>query len=80
MQFTGLLDKNGQEIYEGDILEVEENKGEVSYSVPGGRWFLRPKGGGRGFSFVDLALHEWEVIGNIYENPDLLQKSGENKS
>lgn len=71
MQFTGLLDKNGKEIYEGDVCQgnytgsssvVHRNK--VVWSEAGAS-----------FSFAGTALWLWEdfkVIGNIYENPELL--------
>lgn len=68
MQYTGLKEKNGKEIYEGDIFRItryppENNKVEF-YE---GCYHLEPHG---------LDLFEWyeqgEVIGNIYENPELL--------
>ena len=75
MQFTGLLDKNGKEIYQGDIMEIPfDEKGKVFEVVwaKDGWW-------ANGYSHFDWDLKdtvEWEkgkVIGNIYENPELLK-------
>lgn len=65
MQYTGLKDKNGKEIYEGDILD---GKLEVSFK-DGMFGFFSPT------HFIGLNLlpiNFREVIGNIYENPELL--------
>ena len=72
MQFTGLLDKNGKEIWEGDVVRYENkylDVFEVRYNAGS---FLQHGGDGR----VDDIWCEWdkvEVIGNIYENPNLLE-------
>lgn len=71
MQYTGLTDKNGQEIYEGDILKSEKyGNGEVKWE----------NGVGFGCEFEEIRLGtgvwhmgEYEVIGNIYEDPELLE-------
>ncbi|MCK5132415.1 MAG: hypothetical protein KAR40_09735 [Candidatus Sabulitectum sp.] len=83
MQFTGLLDKNGKEIYEGDVVKLgrlpteeepedDENIAEVIFSK--GQFWCTHYG---------FPVHSWacndkcfiEVVGNIYENPELLKEA-----
>jgi uncharacterized phage protein (TIGR01671 family) len=82
MQFTGLKDKNGKEIYGGDIVkDADGDIGEIVFDDF--VWSFRhyPLKGGEftdGFGveeYTDITLSEedvLEVIGNIYNNPELL--------
>jgi hypothetical protein len=72
-EFTGLKDKNGKEIYEGDILMNQaEAKREIKRTTYGEYKLFCGKHSG---SFNEwIKDTEWEVIGNIYENPELLEK------
>jgi len=102
MQFTGLKDKNGKEIYEGDVIKLHCSANENHVITATIEWYeelarfipaihnkkIKVVGGASEGKRVSMGeMHSWcgahycfsisrylEVIGNIYENPELLKK------
>ena len=80
IEFTGLKDKNGKEIYEGDIIQCDHEKiGVIEYDdyyEGGGRFWPTWKDG----DCCDICLDKkrwyyFEIIGNIYEDSELISHS-----
>ena len=75
MQSTGLKDKNGKEIFEGDIVKMAKDV----YSEPIYYEVVRHRGGAYRLESKQHGCELWlrhtdcEVVGNVYENPDLLE-------
>ena len=76
MQYTGLKDMRGKEIYEGGILF--ESFGERYYKVIFENGSFRAEAAGDfdeySFDLIDIVAQGCEIIGNIYENPELLKE------
>jgi len=76
MEWTGLYDKNGEDIYEGDI--IFESFGEKYYKVifENGSFKAEFNGDFDEYSFdlIDVVAQGCEIVGNIYENPELIKE------
>ena len=83
MQYTGLFDKQGIEIYDGDILQIELDWGYGPAKILSKVYFengcFRAKAINSHEDTLLIELPPCEVIGNIYENPELLKELNENR-
>lgn len=83
-QFTGRCDENHNKIFEGDILEVSYDDGTTYITevcAYGGTLCVDVEGEDYDFTAIDFAVDiwkhnccEWEVVGNVYDNPELLEE------
>jgi uncharacterized phage protein (TIGR01671 family) len=81
MQYTGLKDKNGMEIYEGDVLETDLSRPYVVVVFRNGAFMYQCHDSGKDFydymapADKDTKMDQFlKIIGNIYENPELLEE------
>ncbi len=79
MQYTGLKDKNGKEIYEGDIIRIVNNKKTHTKVLIEAVSWNNEQSGFWPFTtrikslFDNLNKNSCEVVGNIHENPELIK-------
>lgn len=71
MQYTGLKDKNGREIYEGDVVENNDYKWQITWEE--GCVYLKGIGDTKGKWWIGTENPYSEIIGNIYEHPNLIK-------
>ena len=70
-QFTGLLDKNGKDVFEGDILRFHFDLG-IAYVINDGFRFGVKSPGSKAIDYESAeTIQQCEIIGNIHENPEL---------
>ena len=71
-QFTGLLDKNGVRIFEGDVVRYNKNNRQITYY--NGAWYIDDI---CCFVYLNCNYGGVEIIGNIHDQPELLKEATE---
>ncbi len=76
-QFTGLLDRNGKEVYEGDLLKEDEITWEIFWCDDVAAFMVEqynPESDAPKMFLLSDVAKDSEVIGNIYDNPELMKQ------
>ena len=76
-QYTGLKDKYGREIYEGDILYYRDAKIKTPVTYRNGGFYFSHYGGTTFSAIADHEINKYTVVGNIYDNKELLTQEYE---
>lgn len=73
MQFIGLRDKNDKEIYESDVVKVEDYVAVIKWNVETCRFVINAQGEHLVCDFDYYYGKELEIIGNIHDNPEFME-------
>ena len=73
MQYTGLKDEYGDEIYEGDIVTLHNSKYKVIFNTKEARFILNDVFFEMDIPFTNNNNERMEIVGNIYENSELME-------
>lgn len=75
-QFTGMYDRNGKKIFEGDIIAFRSSESiyEVAYDIADARFIILLRNGKDSFlRFYNISAYYFSVIANKWDNPELLE-------